>query len=207
MKTEALFLCQVAKLAGDEPNEGRMNQFQEVELARQFGHDQNQLDNFRAFHEFVRQRSWVTCFSLADFDEAHMWEKFCKGAPNEGVAIKTNYKNLRLSMEGRLTSPYLPPFCAMVRYDKSAYMPWKQGYLLFQKIPMFSNEREVRACVLCPEEEKPVEFLRAPVHLPRLIHKIYVHPRASESYMRHVCDLAARHLPKNQRRVCWSRFR
>ncbi len=206
LKTKTLYLRQVAKLAEAEPNEGRMNQLQEQALIKRFGHNQNDLDNFRSFHTRIRQRSWVTCFSLGDFDEAHMWERFCKQPPNEGVAIKTTYKKLMSSLEDHPLSSELPPFCAMVRYDESANMEWKQGYLLFQKTRAFSDEREVRACVLSPEEEQPAECLRAPVHLPRLIQKIYVHPKASESYMQKVCELAAENLPKNKWRVYRSRL-
>ena len=94
LESETLFICQVAKLAKDEANEGRMNQLQEQALLKYLSNDQTQLENFRAFHEHVRQCSWVTCFSLGDFDEAHMWKTFCKQPPNEGVAIRTNYDRL-----------------------------------------------------------------------------------------------------------------
>ncbi len=202
LERRSLYLRQVAKLAVDEPNEGRMNQLQEEALVKRFGHSQNDLGNFRTFHAHVRQCSWVTCFSLGDFDEIHMWEGYCRAVPNEGVAIKTTYKNLLLSF----TDLELWPFSAMVRYKQLDYMPWKHGYLLFQKVPDYSDEREVRACVLSLEEKYPKECLHAPVLLPRLIQKIYVHPKASEVYMRKVSDLANQHLPKNAWRIRWSRF-
>jgi hypothetical protein len=203
LENRSLYLRQVVRLAEDEPNEGRMNQLQEEALLERFGHSQNDLENVRAFHAHVRQCSWVTCFSLGDFDEIHMWRGYCKAVPNEGVAIKTTYKSLMWSF----TDPELCPYCAMVRYKQLADMPWKHGYLLFQKTPEFSDEREVRACMLLLEQKNPQECLYAPVLLPRLIQKIYVHPKASSAYMKKICDLATQHLPKNAWRVCWSRFR
>jgi hypothetical protein len=207
LNTQTLFLSQVAKLAADEPNEGRMNQLQEEALSRELSHDQNKLEEFRAFHLHVRQCSWVTCFSIGEFDAAHMWERFCRQTPNEGVAIKTSYEKLQMSIAHCCTSPALKPFCAKVRYEESAYMPWKHGYLLFQKAPEFSDEREVRVCMLLLENNYPADFLRVPVSLPHLVQRIYVHPKASDSYKQHVCELARKHLPRNQWLVRWSCLR
>jgi hypothetical protein len=200
LESETFFLCQVAKLAKDEANEGRMNQLQEQALLKYLSNDQTQLENFRAFHEHVRQCSWVTCFSLGDFDEAHMWKTFCKQPPNEGVAIRTNYERLKSSVTG---SAQTPDF-AMVRYEESHYMPWKHGYLLFQKVPMFSKEREVRVCVTDLEENHPKEWLRVSVNLTRLIQRIFIHPKASPDYLQKISDLATKHLPKNEKLIRWS---
>jgi hypothetical protein len=207
LEKKGLYLRQVEKLAEDEPNEGRMNQLQEKAMVERLGNTEVDLENFRAFHAHVRQNSWVTCFSLGDFDEIHMWERFCKKAPNEGVAIKTTYKKLMSSFKNPAANLELIPACAMVRDRELSHMQWKHGYLLFQKVPEFSDEREVRACVISLEEKNPKDCLRVPVSLPELIQKIFVHPKASEAYMKRVCELAAENLPKNEWRVCWSRFR
>lgn len=207
LNTGTLYLSQVAKLAKGEPNEGRMNRLQEEALFRELKHDRNQLENFRAHHDRIRQRSWVTCFSLGEFDVAHMWTKFCKQQPNEGIAIKTTYGKLQMSLAKACVSRTQYPYCARVRYEQPDHLQWKHGYLLFQKVPEFSDECEVRACVLQLEEERPTEFLRIPVNLSQLIHRIYVHPKASDSYMRRVFDSVAKHLPKNQWRVRWSSLR
>lgn len=207
LKTETLFLCQVEKLAEGEPNEGRMNSPQEQALIKEYSENHVQLENFRAFHERVRQRACVTCFSLNDFEEMHMWEEFCKGPPNEGVAIKTTYEKLCLSMMEHLDSPKTIPYCAEVRYEESAYMASKIGYLLFQKLPKFRNERELRVCHLSLEDEHPVKSFRVPVHLSRLIQRIHVHPRASEAYYLKIRKLLEQQLPERSDRLRWSIFR
>src|SRR5476651_1832200 len=81
LKNNALYLRQVAKLAEDEPNEGQMYKIQEESLLKYISNDLAQLKNFQAFHEHVRKNSWATCFSLGEFDEIHMWKKFCKASP------------------------------------------------------------------------------------------------------------------------------
>lgn len=201
LNSGTLYLRQVAKLAEEEQNEGRMNQIQEKALLEYLSNDQTELNNFRAFHEHVRQNSWVTCFSLGEFDEAHMWERFCKHPPNEGVAIRTNYERLASNIDRCSNSR-----CAMVRYLESGYMPYKTDYLLFQKIPTFSVEREVRVCVLNLEEEHPNDYLQLPVNLASLIQRVYVHPNASEENRQKVYALVLKRLPKNKHLVRWSRY-
>jgi len=203
LESETLFLCQVEKLAKDEPNEGSMNQLQEQALLKYLSNDQTQFKNFHAFHDHVRQCSWVTCFSLGEFDETYMWETFCKRPPNEGVAIRTNYERLKSSV----TEHTQMPVFAMVRYEESDYMPWKSDYLLFQKVPVFSKEREVRVCVLNLEENHPKECLRVSVNLTRLIQRIFIHPNASPDYLQKIRHLAAKYLPKNKYLIRWSRHR
>lgn len=207
LKTRTLFLCQVEKLAKGEPNEGRLNSPQEQALIREYSADHVQLKNLQAFHERVRQRACVTCFSLNDFEEMHMWEEFCKESPNEGVAVRTTYEKLCLSMAEHPEPPKTIPYCAKVRYEESAYMVSKIGYLLFQKLPQFCNERELRVCHLSLEDEHPIESFRVPVHLSRLIQRVHVHPRASKAYYLKIRKLLEQRLPERSDKLRWSIFR
>ena len=179
-----------------------MNKIQEESLLDYLSNDLAQLKNFQAFHEHIRKCSWVTCFSLGEFDEIHMWEKFCKASPNEGIAIRTNYAQLVSSLDA---APNLR--CAMVRYAQSAYMPWKHDYLLYQKVPQFLDEREVRLCVLDLEKQNPNESFLLRVNLARLIQRIFIHPHASEGYLQKVRELAYEYLPRNRHLIHWSRHR
>src|SRR5687768_5742974 len=64
LKQNALYLCQIAELARLEPNEGIMNRFQEAALHKEFASDPKQIEIHLRFYEELRQRAWVTCFSL-----------------------------------------------------------------------------------------------------------------------------------------------
>lgn len=210
LESRTLYLCQVSRLEKIDPNEGLMNQLQ-LETLRRYSHeDEAQLHNFVSFHECTRQRAWVTCFSLGIHEEAYMWERFSKSDLSEGVAIRTTYQKLKLAVNEfpEASETYM----AKVRYEETEYMPCKIGYLLYQKLPRFSDEREVRICVCnldleLADQECSKEFFRLPVNLSRLVQQIYVHPKASASYFREIQKLVAKHLPKRQGRVQWSKLR
>ena len=212
LQEKALYLCQVAKLAREEPNEGVMNKFQETAMRKYFASTPEQFENCFHFYESMRQRAWVTCFSLGGVEKADMWREYCKQPPNEGVAIRTTYRRLRNSL-GQLVSlanPY--PSIAQVRYSESEDLVWKLGYLLYQKLPKFSDECEVRVCAFSPQQQFAertcmIESVPLPVRLMSLVRHIYVHPRATGDYFDKICDLIAKHLPERQGRVCWSQLR
>lgn len=210
LESKTLYLCQVSKLEKIDPNEGLMNRLQLESLRRYLREDEAQLQNFVSFHEHTRQRAWVTCFSLGQFEEVYMWERFSKSGLNEGVAIKTNYQKLKHAVA---ESPEAnETYMAKVRYEETEYMPWKIGYLLYQKLPRFSDEREMRICVCNREleldaQECSKEFYRLPVNVTRLVQQIYIHPNASESYFREIQKLVTKHLPKRQNRIRWSKLR
>jgi hypothetical protein len=206
LSSKDLFLCQVERLGIAEPNEGRMNELQEEALLKHCEDDHEQLENFRAFHTRIRQHSWVTCFSLGDFDDSYMWENYCRKSPNEGVAIETSGKMLRQCIAALTLPPHAQVSIAMVRYKDSHYMPWNMEYLLFQKRSAFIREHEVRLCVMSFEEE-PKKSLPLRVDLSKLIRRIHIHPNASEEYRVRVDALVAKHLPSSfQRRVRFSRL-
>ena len=177
-----------------------MNRFQLASMDEEYGSDPETLINFKNFHEHIRQRSWVTCFSVADFEAVHMWTRFC--GELEGVAVKTTFRNLLLAFS--TDNPLIKEICpALVRYEETGYMPWKIGYLLFQKLPCFSDERELRLCICRPEEQLRAdnctrESIPFPVRLRPLIHQIRVHPAASNSYFQEVHKLVARYLPNRE---------
>lgn len=210
LESKTLYLCQVSKLEKIDANEGVMNQLQLESLRRYLHEDETQIHNFTSFHERTRQRTWVTCFALGQFEEPHMWERFSKPGLNEGVAIRTTYQKLKIAVAEFPTAN--ETYLAKVRYEETEYMPWKIGYLLYQKLPRFSDEREVRVCVCNRELELDAqkcskEFYRLPVNLTRLVQQICVHPNASEAYFREIQQLVAKHLPKRQGRIRWSKLR
>jgi hypothetical protein len=207
LKSGELYLCQVSRFPDNA--EARMNDFQLAAMEGVFKDNPEMLGDLRAFHESIRQRSWVTCFSLADFEAAHMWRRFC--GESEGVAIRTTFQNLLLALSesGPLASEVYP---ASVRYGETPYMPTKIGYLLFQKLPCYSDERELRLCICRPEEQFHAnkctrESIPLRVNLRRLIHHIHVHPAAPDSYLQKVRSLAAKYLPDREKRVRWSILR
>ena len=207
LQSGELYLCQVSRFT--DKAEARMNDFQLAAMEGMYKDTPETLVALRAFHESIRQRSWVTCFSIADYEAAHMWKTFCDDS--EGVAIRTTFQNLRLALHesGPLASEVYP---ASVRYEQIPYMPWKIGYLLFQKLPCYSDERELRLCISRPEEQFQadkctIEGIPLRVNLRRLIHRIYVHPTAPDSYFRKVRSLTAKHLPDREKQVRWSTLR
>jgi hypothetical protein len=207
LQSGELFLCQVSRFT--DKAEARMNDFQLAAMEGMYKDNPEMLVALRAFHESIRQRAWVTCFSLADFEAAHMWKRFCDDS--EGVAIRTTFQHLKLALpeSGPLASEAYP---ASVRYEQTPYMPWRIGYLLFQKLTCYSDERELRLCICRPEDQFHadkcmIESIRLPVNLRRLIHRIYVHPAAPDSYFQRVRSLTAKHLPDREKRVRWSTLR
>ncbi len=212
LEQEALYLCQVAELARLEPNEGVMNKFQEAALRKEFARSPEQLETHLRFYEELRQRAWVTCFSLGESENTEMWKEYCKEVPNEGVAIRTTYRKLRTSL-GQIASLENPfPTVAGVRYSESEEMVWKLGYLLYQKLPKFSYESEVRVCAFSPQEPFlatpcTAKSLPLPVRLMSLVRDIYVHPTAIVDYFRKIQSLVDKHLPERQGRVAWSSLR
>jgi len=207
LQSGELYLSQVSRFP--DKAEARMNLFQLAAMEGMYKDNPEMLVELRAFHESIRQRSWVTCFSLADFEASHMWKRFCDDS--EGVAIRTTFQHLLLALpeSGPLASEVYP---ASVRYEQTPYMPGKIGYLLFQKLACYSDEGELRLCVCRPEEQFyadkcTIESIRLPVNLRRLIHRIYVHPAAPDSYFQRVRSLTAKHLPDREKRVRWSTLR
>ncbi|MBI4325797.1 MAG: hypothetical protein HY674_11105 [Chloroflexi bacterium] len=212
LKTETLYLRQVSKLAEDEPNEGIMNQFQRDAMRKHFANDPKQFAECLHLYDHLRQRAWVTCFSLGDFDESHMWKKFCKKPENEGVVVKTTYRRLKGGVGEVVSLARRYPYMAKVRYEESDYLAWKLGYLLYQKLPQFSDECEVRICAFSPEEQfaQPtcvIDHARLRVQLMLLVQQVYVHPKATDAYFKKIRDLTAKHLPERQGRVRWSVLR
>jgi hypothetical protein len=212
LQQEALYLCQIAELARHESNEGIMNRFQEAALRKEFAHDTEQIEIHLRFYEELRQRAWVTCFSLGEEESPRMWEDYCKKVPNEGVVIRTTYRRLGTSF-GTVSSLIRSiPTVAGVRYSENEEMMWKLGYLLYQKLPSFEFEQEVRVCVFSPDEgylSTPVspKHLYLPVRLMSLVRDVYVHPTASDEYFERIRALVETHLLERERRVEWSALR
>ncbi len=207
LQSGELYLCQVSSFP--DQAEARMNDSQLAAMQGMYKDNPEMLVALRAFHESIRQRSWVTCFSVADFEADHMWRRFC--GDSEGVAIRTTFQNLLLALpeSGPLAAEVYP---ASVRYEQTPYMPNKIGYLLFQKLPCYSDERELRLCICRPEEQFQadkctIKRIRLPVNLRRLIHRIYVHPAAPDYYFRKVRSLTAKHLTDREKQVRWSTLR
>ena len=202
-----LYLCQVSRFTDEA--EARMNRFQLAAMEERTQNNPDLALSLRCFHEAIRQRSWVSCFSVADFEDKYMWKTFCPNS--EGVAIKTTFRKLKAALNntGRM-EPDLS--VAVVRYEETAYRPSKIGYLLFQKLPCFAEEKELRLCICRPEEEFDAaqcgkESIRVPILLRPLLGEIRVHPSASDSFFNDVRRLVSRHLPDRQSRVKWSVFR
>lgn len=207
IESRALYLRQVCRFPDDA--EARMNAVQLASLEEAYGDNPDTVINLKSFHERIRQRSWVTCFSVTDFEAAHMWTRFC--GKSEGVAIKTSFQKLALALstDTPLKNEIYP---ALVRYVVSEYMPQKIGYLLFQKLPCFSDERELRLCICRPEEQFDMDectrdHIDYPVHLLPMVNQIRVHPAASDGYFQEVRKLVAKHLPDRESRVRWSVLR
>ncbi|MFN7138163.1 MAG: hypothetical protein ACK4UN_02370 [Limisphaerales bacterium] len=206
LETSELYLRQVALYP--DLAEGRMNQHQLAALENHYENKPDLIEQLKHFHERVRQRSWVCCFSATEFEPAHMWNGFCDG--DEGVAIKTTFANLERS-RFEVKNPR-EAFTSLVTYDESPYMPFKVGYLLFRKLREFEKERELRLAVSLLGEQMDRQhcdrqFIKLPIKLPRLIKTIYLHPKASETYAQKIRNLVTRHLPSRVNRIRWSSFR
>ncbi len=212
LKEQALYLRQVAALANDEPNEGVMNQFQHEAMRKNSAGNPKQFEELLHFTNSLRERAWVTCLSLGDFEEPRMWKEYCTKRENEGVAIKSTYRKLWESLGEVAGLAHPHPYIAQVRYREDAEVVPKLGYLIYQKLPRFIHEREVRVCAFSPEQkflESPgaPNHVNLPVRLPQLIQQIRVHPKASDDYFRKIKSLTAKYLPKRQARVRWSLLR
>lgn len=210
VRTRSLYLCQVTRLQDIDPNEGLMNRHQLEAMRVRFKGDERQFGDLVYFHEHIRQRAWVTCFSLSESENAQMWEQFCGLDPTQGVVVRTTYDKLLRSLVGSPEADHV--YTAKIVYEETSYMPWKIGYLLYRKLPQFAGEREVRVCVCQPGRDLSAEsctkgFVRLPVSLPRLIQRVYVRNTAPESYFRTVQGLIGKYVPNRQARVQWSRLR
>jgi hypothetical protein len=207
LDSATLYFCQVSRFTDEA--EARMNRFQSDSMERYLRDNPDTLSALKSFHERVRSRSWVTCPSVAHHEAAHMWPRFC--GPTEGVAIKTNLRSLQMALPqgGPLAGRVYP---SLVRYAETDYMPWKIGYLLFQKLPCYDDEQELRLCISRPEEQIAsancsTESVPVPIHMRHLIHEIRVHPQAPNSYFRKILSLIGKYLPDRQNRVRWSVLR
>jgi len=204
IQSSELFFCQVSEFP--DAAEGRMNKHQLESLEKEFANDPDRIASMKDLHEYLRQRCWVSCFSRGDFESKEMWQRF-----PSGVAIRTTYGRLELlrAEMGRTEATYL----AAVRYQDSAYLPWKIGYLLYQKLPepKFMVEKEVRFSICLIKEQSRTEKcsltnIRERVNLNTLIQKIVVHTKATTDEFRNIQSLVKEKLGRKVHRVVWSRW-
>ncbi len=204
LETGTLFLNQASRFK--DTMEGRMNERQRRSLTDE---SPGVVGGVEALHDYVRQRTWVTCFNVSEQEDRDMYSEYC--GPEAGVAIRTTFARLESARQNHPSAR--EAFSALVTYRDDDYLRFKLGFLIFQKLPRFCHEQELRTCVLLEGEQINSsqcmrQFLRLPVLLNELIQQVYVHPQASAIYYEKICVLADRYLEQGggRRLVRWSRL-
>ena len=133
-----------------------------------------------------RKSVFVNCWGINKHESAAMWKLYLKS--NEGIAIKSSYKNLKESFRDNLKDEV---YIGEVKYiDYSSDFVSERGFFIpfLCKRKSFEHERELRAVVWNVDIAKAVDVGREPkekgmyikVDLDTLIDKICVAPGVPE---------------------------
>lgn len=220
LNTRQLFLSRVDKL--NDPHEGSITQPQRDALFMQYFHaastyGRNILDSLSPerqsdYRRMLKDRTYVSCWHMNESESEAMWRLYC-GA-EEGVAIRTTYEKLRISLSGQ------EMYIGLVSYKDYE----KEGYPLIQIDPewppedvdyypfmhkrkAFEHEREVRVIkkVDATVNGESAEGVRLAWNdLENLIERIYVNPYAGAGYFDAVKVVVIKFAPQLEGVLRWS---
>jgi hypothetical protein len=205
MANDELYFCR-ADLFNQDETEGIPP---EVFIRRVMGlrrwvlEDERQLSHRMGILAQGREAFFVSCWHLYRHETVEMWRDVAK----DGVAIRSSYDRLKLTMDCMLDSTHL----GLMRYgEERLYQTGRVNVLQFisTKRMCFEAEREVRAIVWCPDpfsagnrhfdksnfpHSRPLpenkrhhwvpEFKRRRIDLQKLITGIVVSPWATDDFM------------------------
>jgi hypothetical protein len=131
-----------------------------------------------------RQNSFVCCWHVNDSLNPKMWDEY-GGCANESIAIETTVENLK----NCFVDKWLPVVFEKIRYfDEPLYNQETHWFPSLFKTRPFEFENEYR-CAINIENQNNIEFVKARIRVSKLINKIYLHPKAEESFVKKVHHL------------------
>jgi len=149
-----------------------------------------------------RNSTFVTCWHINTLESIYMWKDYCGLS---GVVITTYFDKLDDACENAAKESF---FLGCVNY----IMDWTTYYVRLDnaffrfttKDAIYHKECEARILHLGSPNE---EFVMMPIILPEVIHRIYVHPLATEDYYNGVKALLEKHAPELLSKLEWSSLR
>lgn len=184
----------------DDPFEGRFTEGNEngpsesERIFRQLYRFQEDHKASSSYHDTHRMVVFISCWHRHTHDTLKMWEAYTKST--DSVVVSTTVSALRA---------HLPK--SIMQYGVT-YKPLEQprtefshNSLFFYKPSEYSFEREYR--LLRPPEENESftpdqesdSFRRIPIPLDKIIHRVFIHPRASIHTQRRTHSLLRQYCP------------
>lgn len=194
LEKQALYFSRADILQGTDPYEGSqtMPEMYNEELNKRAlsllypSLDQDIIDNlFERLPTQLMRNSYINCWHMKDYENLAMWRVYTQA--NTGIAIKTNFEDLKRSLQ------YAPEsvWAGVIRYvdflsgDFPQAGPIDKRLLRKSRYYEYENELRLMYNIEPPLHEK--SGIDIHVDLDVLIHEIYVDPK-SETWFRDLVE-------------------
>ncbi|ABB56793.1 hypothetical protein [Synechococcus elongatus] len=195
LETQKLFFARLDQF--EDPYEGTWSNagIQVLRNQVQIGaFSNNAAEQLINFQDIQRKIMFISCWHANEFESAAMWKLYLNS--NEGVAIKTDYNTLAISLE----SAPLKAGISMVRYIDydNEVIPFNNiFYPITHKRRSFAHEKELRAIMWTPEAiqdpDKILNSVTVDILPSQLIQSVYVSPTAPRWFGELVDNVARRY--------------
>lgn len=158
----------------------------------------------------MRNRCFVSCWSMKDYESSLMWKAYTSG--EDAVAVRTSFSALRAALPGFVNLGVVRYIDFDVAHFGENKMPNMFEWIMHKEV-IFRDEAEVRAVAFPPVHDDlggrdfmasyfesgthVGAYVYAPkVNLAELVRGVIVHPKATPAYLEQVrAQCVAHHLP------------
>jgi hypothetical protein len=199
LKTSTLYFARCDQFE-DDPFEGRESPGNVERLSKSDEIFRNLYkiqtpENWKDSQEIVRQVMFISCWHRNTRESWEMWQAYTK-TPNS-VVVTTSAKALRLFLPEKIMKyavKYAPLDFPRTEFTHTS--------LFFYKPPRYKIEREYRL-LRVPDEDETIDFTdvcrRIPIRLTKIVHRVILHPCATQVAKRRVDELLRDYLPCRRR--------